>query len=85
VSSELRIVEELPVFLKLHYTSEPGREFLINVAAIAGIEINGTPDKGCVLTLTTPDKDGEPKYETVRETFEEIERALAVAGLMLYC
>jgi hypothetical protein len=73
------------MFLKLHYTSEPGREFLVNVSAIAGVEINGTPDKGCVLTMKYPDKEGDPKYECVREKFEDIERALSVADLMLYC
>jgi hypothetical protein len=71
------------MFLSLHYTSEPGREFMINVAALAGIEINGTEDKGCVLTLMYPDKDGEPKYETVRETFAEIQLRLLNSGLMV--
>ena len=66
------------MFLKLHYTSEPGREFLINTNVIAGVEINGTLDKGSVLTLTTPDKDGEPKYECVRERFDDIATMLGV-------
>lgn len=68
-------------FLRLHYASnigacERGRAFLINAAIIAGVEVNGTPEKGCVLTLTTVDKDGESKVETVLETFDEIERML---------
>lgn len=71
------------MFLLLHYTSEPGREFLVNVNVIAGIEINGTAEKGSVLTLTTPDKDGEPKYETVREPLDEIGRLLHNAGLVI--
>lgn len=70
------------MFLKLHYTSEPGREFLINANVIAGVEINGTEDKGSVLTLTTLDKDGEPKYETVREKYDDIKRWLFNSGLM---
>jgi hypothetical protein len=76
------------VFLKLHYTSEPGREFLVNVNTIAGVEINGTEDKGCVLTLTLPEWDGErgcnvPKFECVRERFDDIERRLHNAGLLI--
>ena len=62
-------------FLKLHY-KEGGREFLINAAIIAGVEINGTFEKGSILTLTTLDAKGEQKYETAEETFTEIEGVL---------
>lgn len=66
-------------FLKLHY-SKSGQEFLINTAVIAGVEINGTPDKGCVLTLTIQDTNGMQRDEQVKETFEELERALCSEG-----
>lgn len=72
------------MFLKLTYTSEPGREFLVNVSVIAGVEINGTEDKGSVLTLTTESGHvGEPRYECVRERFDEIERRLYNAHLIV--
>lgn len=73
------------MFLKLHYASEPFREFLVNIDVIAGVEINGMPDNGSVLTLTTIDEDGDQCCECVRETFEDIARALSNARLMIYC
>lgn len=62
-------------FLKLHYR-ESGKAFLINTAVIAGVEVNGPADNGCVLTLTTVDEEGQQRYEQVRESFEEIEGLL---------
>lgn len=74
------------MFLKLHY-KDSGREFLINTNVIAGVEMNGTEEQGCVLTLTLPQWDGErgcdvQKYETVREPFDELTRLLGNVGLM---
>jgi hypothetical protein len=68
-------------FLKLHYR-EGGREFLINTYAIAGIEINGKPESGCVITLVSVDQKGEPRHEVVSETLEEIERMLSRLNLL---
>ena len=74
------------MFIKLHY-KESGRQFLVNVNAIDGIEINGTPDQGCVLTIASVDgvDGGKRSHESVAERFDEIERTLSNAGLMLYC
>lgn len=59
-------------FIRLHYR-ESGREFLINPAVIAGVEINGTTEEGCVLTLTyVGGAEGEQKCEVVKEAFDEI-------------
>jgi hypothetical protein len=71
------------MFLRLHYTAEPGREFLVNVSSIAGVEINGNKYKGSVLTLTTLDTEGEQRYETVQESFDEICRWLNANGLLI--
>jgi hypothetical protein len=67
-------------FLKLHY-SKSGQEFLINTAVIAGVEINGLPENGCVLTLTITDSDGKQRDEQVKETFEDLERVLCSQGI----
>lgn len=69
------------MFLRLHY-KESGREFLVNVNAIDGIEINGQPDLGCVLTIASV-QGGERSYEIVSETFNEIARWLHNASLMI--
>lgn len=69
------------MFLRLHY-KESGREFLVNVNAIAGVEINGTAYQGSVLTLTVMDEDGEQRYEIVKESFDEICRWLNACNLM---
>jgi hypothetical protein len=78
---EIRRAARARMFIELHYTS--GRQFLVNVDTIAGVEINGTAEKGCVVTLTTFDDDGGPRYETVRETYNEIMRRLGHAGLVV--
>jgi hypothetical protein len=68
------------MFLKLHY-KESGREFLVNINAIDGIEINGSVEHGCVLTIASI-QGGERAHETVAETFQDIERWLLNARLM---
>jgi hypothetical protein len=69
------------MFLKLRYSST-GREFFVNVNAIDGIEINGTMEQGCVLTLATVVKEVRA-HEVVLETFDQIERALWNAGMVI--
>lgn len=70
------------MFLKLHY-KDSGREFLVNVNAIDGIEINGTVRQGCVLTIAAvTGAGGERSHEIVRETFDDICRWLHNARLM---
>lgn len=68
------------MFLKLHYKSS-GQPFLVSILAIDGIEINGTMEQGCVLTISTEVK-GERAHEVVSETFEQIEEWLRDANLM---
>jgi hypothetical protein len=65
------------MFLKLHY-KESGNPFMVNVNAIDGIEINGTMENGCVLTIAAVAgvDEGKRSFETVLETFEDLERRL---------
>lgn len=64
-------------FLSLHYKTS-GKKFLINTSIIAGVEMNGEPENGSVLTLTTP----EQRYEIVKEQFDEISGLLWGSNLM---
>lgn len=68
------------MFLRLHYKS--GTEFLVNVNAIDGIEINGTIEQGCVLTIASV-QGGERCHEEVLETFTQISCWLNARNLMV--